>query len=223
MRCGEGADEADREDWPVVHDVRGQVVDPAAGDGFAPRRRRSGIARSTMSAARSTSPAASAWRTAACGIAGPVVPVAGAAVQLGHVAGPLVEQMSLQDVAEQVVVAVPAAVVVERDEEQVLPVQRWQHGPPVGPAGDRVAERAGEPVQDRGLEQEGAHVRRLAVEHLVGEVVDDESVVAGEARDEPGPVVSVLQGQGGELQCGRPSLGARLQSGDVVRHLARGR
>ena len=82
------------------------------------------------------------------------------------------------------VVAVPAPLVVERDQEQVRPVQLLEHRLAAGLAGHGVAQRAGEPVEDGGLEQEPAHRLGLPVEDLLDEVVHDEPVVAGEPGDE---------------------------------------
>ena len=65
------------------------------------------------------------------------------------------------------------------------------------------------------MQQEAPDLVRLAVEHLVDEVVDDEAVVTGEAGDEPGDVVTALQREGGELQGGDPSFGADLQCLDL--------
>ena len=61
--------------------------------------------------------------------------------------------MGLQHVREQVVVAIPAALVVERDDEEVAAVERVDGRRPPSSGGDRVARR---PVsrQDRGLQQE---------------------------------------------------------------------
>lgn len=56
------------------------------------------------------------------GLSGLVVPAAGAAVQLRHVI-PLLEQMCPQDVSEEVVVAVPAAMVIKWHHEQVLALE----------------------------------------------------------------------------------------------------
>ena len=61
-----------------------------------------------------------------------------------------------------------ASVVVERYEEQVRPVQLLQHRLAVVAPGHGFAEGAREPVEDRGVEEEGAHVLRLALEHLLG-------------------------------------------------------
>ncbi len=55
-------------------------------------------------------------------------PRAGPPVQVRYLVGLLVEQARLQHVGEQMVVAVPLAAVVQRDDEQVVPVQRLQHG-----------------------------------------------------------------------------------------------
>ena len=103
-------------------------------------------------------------------------------MQLVDQLGFLVDQPGAEHVGEQVVIAVPVAAVVERDEEQVRPIELLERRPPAGSAGDRVAERAGQPVEHRGLQQERSDLFGLAVEHLLDEVVDDEAVVAGEVR-----------------------------------------
>ena len=142
-------------------------------------------------------------------------PGAGPPVQLGDPTRLLPEQLRAEHVGEQVVVAVPLPVVVERDEEQVGPLERDQPRRPPGLAGDGIAQRAGEPLEDGRLQQEVAHVGGLAREDLLGEVVHDEAVVAGEPGDDRAGVVAVLQGQAGQLQGGRPSLGPLGQGGDV--------
>ena len=57
----------------------------------------------------------------------------------------------------------------------------------------------------------------LALQHLLGQVVDDVAVVAGEPRDEAGDVVAALHRQRRQLQRGDPALGAVLQRLDVAR------
>ena len=127
----------------------------------------------------------------------------------------------MQDVSEEVVVAVPAPVAVERDEEQVRPVQGLEHRSATPAAGalrqgaDRVAQRPGEPVEDRGVEQEAPYVVGLSTEDLVGEVVDDEPVVASEPGDEAGAVVAVAQRERRQLEGGDPPLGACLECCEV--------
>ena len=80
---------------------------------------------------------------------------------------------------------------------------------PSAAAGDGVAERAGEPLQHGGREEEVARGRRLTGQDLVGEVVDDEPVAARERSDEGGDLVAVgdaAQRQRGQLQPGDPAL-----------------
>ncbi len=138
-------------------------------------------------------------------------------MQVGQVVRPLLQQVRAQDVAEQVVVAVPLPTVVERYDEQVGALQRLEHGPAAAPAGHGVAERAAEPLEDRGVEQEPAYVVGLAGEDLLDEVVDDVAVVAREAGDEAGDVVAALERQRRQLQGGDPALRASPQGREVVR------
>lgn len=87
-----------------------------------------------------------------------------------------------------------------------------------GSALERATARvAGQLVEVRRVQQEGAHVLGLTVEHLLDEVVEDKPVAAGERVDKlAGPAASVaLSGEGGELQACRPALGATLERGDV--------
>ena len=127
------------------------------------RRRRSrrsrfswGRARSTSCRRRSVSPGE---RVAHCfpDVAGLGVPAAGAVVQAGDVAGPFASQVGPQDVCEQVVVAVPAALVVQRDQEKVLPLQQVEHG-----SGTAGASRR-RPVAVHCLTQRSAKPSRIEV------------------------------------------------------------
>ncbi|HLL65926.1 MAG TPA: hypothetical protein VK453_09270 [Micromonosporaceae bacterium] len=88
------------------------------------------------------------------------------------------------------VVAVPAPLVVERGHEQVRALQAFHHRPAVGVAGHGIAQGAGETVEHGCLQQEPWRRLRLPVQDLLDEVVDDEAVVPGEARDEAGGVVA---------------------------------
>jgi hypothetical protein len=61
----------------------------------------------------------------------------------------------------------------------------------------------------------------LAVQHLLGEVVEDVSVAAREVGDESGDVVVSAQRETGQLQAGGPALRAFPERrDDVVRQLA---
>ena len=75
------------------------------------------------------------------------VPVARPAVQFCHPVGLLVEKSRPDDIAEEMVVPIPGAAVVERNEEQVRSIQLVEDGLGVVLAGHRRAERAGEPAE----------------------------------------------------------------------------
>ena len=69
----------------------------------------------------------------------------------------------------------------------------------------------------RGLQQEGLDTIGLTLQHLLDEVVDDVTIIAREAGDEAGHVVSPLHRQRRQLERGDPALGAGLQRGHVLR------
>jgi hypothetical protein len=71
-----------------------------------------------------------------------------------EVPGLLVQQARSQHVGEEMVVAIPPAAVVERDEEQIPPIERLQRGPAVVLARDGVTQRAAQAAENRGPEQE---------------------------------------------------------------------
>ena len=106
-------------------------------------------------------------------------PRAGAGVQLGDVRlGPGLLQLPPQDLAEDVVVAEPRAPLVERDEEQVRPLDVAQERLRPVLVADGVAQRCVEAVEDARVEQERARLGRLGGEDLVAQVVDEMPVVA---------------------------------------------
>jgi hypothetical protein len=59
-----------------------------------------------------------------------------------------------QQVGEQMVVAPPATHLIQRHQEQIGPLDRLQQLLSVASAGDRVAQRAAQPGQYRGVQQE---------------------------------------------------------------------
>ena len=67
-------------------------------------------------------------------------------------------QPGAEQVGEQLVVAPPAADLIQRQQEQPGSLDLLEQGLAAGPAGNRVAQRSGEPLQHRGLEQEGARL-----------------------------------------------------------------
>src|SRR6266540_4762666 len=138
-------------------------------------------------------------------------------------------------------IAIPVALIVKRREEQIGPRQLVEDELAVGiderpstsderqitcvgyvgpwslvlgrKSEDGIAQRATQPVEDGGLEQECLDVLRLPHEHLFGQVVDDEAMTTRERRDKAGVVGAIAHREGRELQPGDPALGARLERG----------
>ena len=125
-------------------------------------------------------------------------------------------QFGVQQLPEQLVVPVPLASTVERDDEQVPAFQLFQRpaGPP--PPDDGVAQRAGHPLEDRRSGEERHLGARHPVEELGAEVVVDVAVVAGERHRGLGPRAPGLHRQRRQVQTGGPALGAGHEGTDLV-------
>ena len=126
-------------------------------------------------------------------------------------AGPLLLHAGAEQVGEQMVVAPPAAHLIQRHQEQAGLFHPLQHRLAIGAAGDRITQPAGQAFQQRGFQQEGAQLLLLAVQHLLGQVVQDIAVAAAEGRHEPREIRLPPQRKGGQLQAGHPAFGAGRQ------------
>ena len=178
------ADEADGEHGPDCARRRrgGSRTHARSVASCRPRRRPRAARSSARSAARSRSPAASACRIASDGSPCAANQALARRCSSAGASGILVEEPGAQHVGEEVVIPVPLASIVERDHEQVLALQRFERRLPAGRTGHRVAQRTLQPIEDRRLQHEAPHGFRLALQHLARQVVDDEAVVAREAR-----------------------------------------
>src|SRR6185295_11030266 len=94
------------------------------------------------------------------------VPVAGTTVQVEHQPRLFIEEARSQHVRKELVVAIPAPPVIERDEEEVPAIERLQHRRAALVTSNGIAERATQPTQDRGLQQELADMLGLTVQDL---------------------------------------------------------
>jgi hypothetical protein len=146
----------------------------------------------------------------------PLVPLAGRGMHRRHVVGVLLQDARAEHFGEEVVVAVPLPLVIEWDDEQVVALQGREHRAAAVQPGDGVAQRPGQPVEEGGAQQEFSDSVRLVLQHLLHQVVDEESVAAGEGGDEAGDVLLLPQREGGQLQTGDPPFGAGLEGDDVV-------
>jgi hypothetical protein len=144
-------------------------------------------------------------------------PDGGARVQRLDLVRELHAQLGAQQLGEQLVVAVPDAVLVERRREHAAVLEPGDHRVTVGAAGERIGHLGVERLDDRRAQEERAEVRRLVRERLADEVVADGHVGPGEAVDERARVGMVAQRDRGQPQRGRPSLGPPPELPEVLR------
>ena len=129
--------------------------------------------------------------------------------------GPLIDETCSQHIGEEMVVAIPPPLIVERNQEEVAPIQRFQHRLAAGLAGNGITQGTAQPAQDGGLQQEGLDQAGLTLHDLLDEIVDHIAIVASETGNEAGDIVAPLHRQRGQLQCRNPSLGAPLEGSHV--------
>ena len=114
------------------------------------------------------------------------------------------------------VVPVPLPAVVERQQEQIEPLELLELDVRPQPlAGHRGAQRGVQPIEDRGVEQERCEPRRTGAAPR-REVVGDVSIVSGEVLHKGGRVGVVTQRDGGQLHADGPALGALQQWVHIV-------
>src|SRR5918998_351009 len=80
------------------------------------------------------------------------VPLACAPMQGRYLIGPLLYQMRKEDFGEEVVVAIPVAPVIQRNDEEIAPLQGLQPSVAFFLASDGIAQRTTQPLENRGLE-----------------------------------------------------------------------
>src|SRR5439155_14106504 len=96
------------------------------------------------------------------------VPVARATVQLVHAIRTRALELVAQELAEEMVVAVPIAARVQRHGEEPGALQLLEARGRPRPTRNRVTQATREAIEDRGIEQERLHILGLAVEDLEG-------------------------------------------------------
>jgi hypothetical protein len=80
-------------------------------------------------------------------------------------------QPGAQHLADQMVIPVTPAVIIERHDEQIGRLDGTQQRRRIRPAGHRCAGVGGQLVQDRSLQHETRHLRRLLLQDLTDEVL----------------------------------------------------
>ena len=133
-------------------------------------------------------------------------------------------QFEAQEIREQLVVAEPRTGGIERGDERVLVFEPLEDR--LGPhgAGEHIGERAADTLEDRRAQEQVAHLRWLALEHLGEEVAGDGPLAAGELGHEALGVRVGGQRDRRQAETGRPSLGAFVKraEADIRQHDAAG-
>ena len=81
-------------------------------------------------------------------------------MELRHPIGLRLPQVRLQHLGEEMVIAIPLALVVERNDEEVAAFQSFQHRFAIFLVGDGIAQRTAQAIENGGLQQEVADVVR---------------------------------------------------------------
>ncbi len=121
-------------------------------------------------------------------------------------------QLCLQHLPEEVVVTEPFPAVVERDDQQVVRLERLQNARGIVPLEHGVTQRTAHAVEDRGPRQELELARAPGGRGARPEVIGDEPVVAAERR-EPRLAVGSVESERREVDPCGPALGALVQRG----------
>src|SRR3712207_9275515 len=102
-----------------------------------------------------------------------LVPTPGAAVQFRDLARVRASQAFAKECGEEVVVTVVAPAFVERHQEEVGPLEPFEHLQPTGRAHEYLAQGAAQRLDHGGPNQGLPNILRLTGEDLIGQVVED--------------------------------------------------
>ena len=125
-------------------------------------------------------------------------------------------QLGQQHVAEQVVVAIPLPLPVQRHQQQVRLGQIGQGGTRSGQVEHGLAERAGQPLQYRGPGQELPLPPGDPLQELRLHVLGHQPVPPAKRHHRTRQRAALAQVQGRQVQPGRPPFGPPVQLGHVV-------
>ena len=121
------------------------------------------------------------------------------------------------------VVAKPRPPGVERGDERVRVLELLQDPLRARAAGEDVGQRPADPLEHRGAQQQLAHLRRLALQHLRQQIARHGALAAGELGDEPLGIGMAGERDRGQPQAGGPALGPLVQQRRRPRPRARSR
>ncbi len=122
-------------------------------------------------------------------------------------------QAASEHLREELVIAEPVASLVERYDEEILPLEDVDDRRRVACPGHHIAERRAKPAEDSGPREELPDLGGLPAENFLDEESSDEPVVAGELADEVPGRGMTAKGPGREIDSRRPSFGPPDQIG----------
>ena len=134
-----------------------------------------------------------------------------AAVQLRRRGGVRLVESGSQEGAEEVVVAVPVAVAVEPLREDVPGDEPLAQDRGVRVPRHRRGHLGGEPIEDRGLQEEPLGGRRLCLQNLLRQIVEEPRVV-----ETPGDLLEPLARLAAEDHAGDPPLGELVKGAGLL-------
>ena len=137
----------------------------------------------------------------------PLEPDACASVQPGFDARLSRAQLALQKFREQRVIAEPVALLVERLNEQLPPLDVGDCRRSIGDAGHVLDELRAEPPQHRRANEELLCRIRLLFERLLREIVAQDARFTGKSANQRVQVFLVAECDEHHLQGGRPAFG----------------
>ena len=85
---------------------------------------------------------------------------------------------------EETVIAEPLPRVIKRHDEEIFTFEYVDDLGRIVRPDNGIAQRRAEPAENRGARKESPGLGRLAAEYLLGQEVDDKSIVASEFADE---------------------------------------
>ncbi len=144
-------------------------------------------------------------------LAVPGEPSGGLPVQRRHLVGPPAAQFQPEQIREQVVVAEPRPLGVERHDERVRVLEVQQDPFRARPGGQQIRQLTVDAIKKTGAQQQVLDLAGLALQHLGEQVLRDGAVAAGELRDEPLRVGVTGQRECGQAQARGPPFGPLVQ------------
>ena len=139
-----------------------------------------------------------------------------AAVQRRGQAGRAPLAFHPEQLGEEVVKAVPPALIVERDQEQVAARQRAEPRRRALLLHHGIAKGAGQPFENRRAEHQLLRRRVMRLEYLRHQEIHHVTVRAAKSAHESVPVSSVPQRERSKIEPGRPSLRLPHQTFNIL-------